>query len=209
MKNLNKIKETLFKIEPKNISFVKKLLPVIAEEIDCGGYNYAYAIYIDDSKPCIDGYIYKGDDKEKTFKSSKKFRKWLESNKPKCFKDILFCFDTYFCGRKGRMDKINLKKPSFKANPVVDDLLRESNGFLLWDYQIIKLYCLFDLDREKADMFRKYFNKKRREFEEIAGKLLFNNGMTLKDVIWERSILGVVKAPNLKGSYDLYKLLFE
>ncbi len=189
---------------------MKKLFPAIAQDIDRGNYNYAHAIYVDnDCKDCIDGNVLVTVE-EGTFKQSTKFRSYIEINKPKCFMDLLILIEFNWLGiERAQEFQKDFKSPSFRAVPIVDELLKESNGFLLWDYQIIKLYSLFNGEMEKAVSFQKNYNQKRIEFEDVAEKLLFNNGITLADVIYERSILGLAKKPKLKGAYNLYKLLFE
>tara|TARA_Y100000294_G_scaffold138903_1_gene132329 strand:- start:1068 stop:1751 length:684 start_codon:yes stop_codon:yes gene_type:complete len=210
MKNLDKIKETLFRIEPNNISFIKKMLPMYASQIDRKECSHAHIIFIDDdSKAFIDGVIFQADEDE-TFEQGTKFRNLIESRQPDCLKDLLLLLEIYCCdmayAHKYR-EKFN--NPSFRAIRVVDELLKESNGFLLWDYQIINLYCLFDEDPKKADNFLKQFNQKSPGFWNTARKLIFDNGITLEKTVLERSILGHVKTPKLKGAYNLYRLLFE
>ena len=210
MKNLDKIKETLLRIEPNNISFIKKLLPMYASQIDRKECSHAYIIFIDDdSKACIDGVIFQADEDE-TFEQSTKFINLIESSQPNCLKDLLLLLEIYCCDMDyAHKYREEFKNPSFRSVPVVDELLKESNGFLLWNYQIINLYSLFDEDRKKTDNFLKSYNQKSPGFGTIARKLIFDNGISLENVILERSILGYVKAPKLKGAYNLYKLLFE
>ncbi len=210
IKYLDKIKETLFKIEPNNISFVKKLLPLYESQIGRKESTHAYVIYIDDdSKSYVDGVLFQADDEE-TFEQGTKFRNLISRSQPQCLKDILLLLEIYCCDMDYAhkyLEKFN--NPSFKTVTIVDELLKESNGFLLWDYQIINLYRLFDEDSKKADSFLRCFNENMTGFRKIAEKLLFNNGVTLDDVIWERSILGHVKTPKLKGAYNLYRLILE
>tara|TARA_B100002003_G_C14026075_1_gene494722 strand:+ start:130 stop:762 length:633 start_codon:yes stop_codon:yes gene_type:complete len=210
MENLDKIKETLLRIEPNNTSFVKKMLPMYASQIDRKECSHAHIIFIDDdSKAFIDGVVFQADEDE-TFEQGTKFRNLIESSQPQCLKDLLLILEIYCCDMEyAHKYREKFKKPSFKAVPIVDELLKESNGFLLWDYQIINLYNLFDEDRKKAESFQKHFNQKKQEFGNIARKLIFDNGISLENAILERSILGYVKAPKLKGAYNLYKLLFE
>ncbi len=49
MESLDKTRETLLKIEPNNISFIKKLLPILASEVDRKECSHAHIIFIDDA----------------------------------------------------------------------------------------------------------------------------------------------------------------
>ena len=117
MKNLDKIKETLFRIEPNNISFVKKLLPMHASQIGCKESTHAYVIYIDDdSKSYIDGFLFQADDEE-TFEQGTKFRNLISRSQPQCLKDILLLLEIYCCDMDYAhkyLEKFN--NPSFNIN---------------------------------------------------------------------------------------------
>jgi len=86
-------------------------------------------------------------------------------------------------------------------------LLKETNGWLVYNYQLEKLFMMATCnDEEKAKEFRRNINKKfQAKTKEICNMKVF--GMTLNDIISERMKLGVVYPPHFNGAYKLYQYL--
>jgi len=102
----------------------------------------------------------------------------------------------------------------FSSNEVVDEILKDSKGILLWQYQLKHLIRMFIGDIEKAEKLQKLILRSAMHteprIEKIIKKFMFTNNLSLYDVLNERSspILRLSN-PNLQGAWNLYKSIKE
>jgi len=96
---------------------------------------------------------------------------------------------------------------SLDKNPHLDKLFKETNGWLIFDYQLEKLYLMsINNNEDKAIQFRKNINKKLySKTEKFCKTEIF--GTSIKDILSERMKLGVVYRPQFDGAYKLYQYL--
>lgn len=130
------------------------------------------------------------------------FRRHWQRHAPQQFSDVAFVIDTYRLGLLWSRP-VELEH-DFQALPVVDDLLRNSHGILLWHHQLENLYRLFEIRTGEAAAFRKGINAKKVEPAEIAKQMHFASGRSLIDVIRKRMIFGVTSYPSLRAARLLY-----
>jgi len=89
----------------------------------------------------------------------------------------------------------------------LDRLFKETNGWMVYSYQLEKLFMMaIECDEEKAKEFRRNINKKSiSKTEELCKTAIF--GTTLEDIILERMKLGIVYKPQYDKAYKLYQYL--
>lgn len=161
-------------------------------------YRYARAIYVDGESPSlVDGYL---TDSHETLGFKTDFRNYLDQIQPLGFLDHLFAVDYYKLRRTTK--DLTLPNKTFDYVPVVDDILTDTRGFLLWHHQLEWLFRAFFDDTAKVVRLRKRINAKKPEAFELAGSLMLDN-MSLENVIWERMALGYTVFPNVKGALAL------
>jgi hypothetical protein len=138
------------------------------------------------------------------FKSA--LRIFREKYRPQRFMDYLFFVDVYPIF-KNQPKVEELCQPEFKEYYIVDELLKDTRGFLLWHYQLENLINLFFGKSDKAMDLCRGINAKYPEALEKAKQLRFTEGLKLFDVISERMILGATKYPNIEGAHNLYRMM--
>lgn len=99
------------------------------------------------------------------------------------------------------------KRPSTLKNKHLDMFLKETNGWLVYNYQLENLYIMATgLDQTQATIFRKNINKKRTAaFREAKKIKIF--GTTLNEVIVNRMKFDFFINPNYSKTYKLYQYL--
>jgi len=107
------------------------------------------------------------------------------------------------------MQKETIRKFLNSFNPRIegpmDQILMETNGWLLYNYQIEAIFkCVTGLDDEDANRFRRNFNKKKMK-ELSQYKTIDCFGENLLDVIFKRALLGVTYHPK----YENLQVLFN
>ena len=177
MRKFEMLKERIFEVK-EDLELTKKLFPDLG---DLESYKYAYAIYIDKGRlEPVCGYL--TDDlrgnQEPGFKDD--FRAYLGKYQPASFFDLLFLLDVYYQSMQKFGYPVDWDHYQFKKLEVVDDILASSNGILLWHYQLEQLFSCFYRDPEKTVEARKAVNQKRAEVFDLAGKLKFELGTSLK-----------------------------
>lgn len=214
MGNLYKVKEQYLSTKSSS-DLLEQIELAIGSETNINSElePYAYAIYIDDNKKTIiDCRIFTEAVDFEQLGFSNKFEDFIQSNQPKCFNDILFLLDIYHCNTKHfpRVSVADIQNTKFTYVPIVDELLKESKGFLIWKHQLENLYLLFNHNREEVDKFCSGISAlKTPEIFNIAKSLKFDNGISLEDVINERMALSFVKRPNIRGAFELNNLLLS
>ena len=214
MKNVDKIVEKVIKIS-EDREFIRENFSFMDEE-SFSKFSHARVVYanLPHGRLFIDGYVITQntfDENEKGISptAGEDFKLFLLYAQPKTFNDLIINLTIYFsliCGKYAT--PLLPLKPFPSYDPVVDTILRESNGHLLWVYQLEKLIGLFEpnivtiMDQVKA--------VRRRDetvFEWMATKFVCN-GLTLKDIVEKRMLLGQVHRPEMQAAFKLYRLLF-
>ena len=206
---MNKIIEKTLKIgDDKNLS------QLVIEEY--GEYweekysdYYCHLIYIDtEPKQIIYARLW-----DQKFPEIKKpcFVDLLETIDYTDFNSLLLLVSTYpdytDISEKACISLEKSKNPFKSKNTHLDNLFKETNGWLLFGYQLERLYmtCV-ETRREKATEFRKNVNKKHadrlNEYYEIE---MF--GTKFEDIMTERMKFRVVRLPLYNDAYRLYMYL--
>ena len=95
--------------------------------------------------------------------------------------------------------------PDFNPNPIVDEMLKDSRGAIIWAHQIHALYSLFDSQVEKMLEFRKILNAKMSDrLREHEGRH-FIDGRDLMEIIEERMIFGHTDYLNVRKASVLWR----
>lgn len=199
---MNKIVEQVFKIdEDKNLSkLVKKAFGIYWHDEYCE--EFAHIVFID-TKPrhVIRCYITPHLENN-TFKPD--FNDYLGRIDHTDFYKLLLLVTTY-------PEYHRIHKPAYKCltkkNEPLDKFLKETNGWLVYNYQTVILYEMStEASPEQATVFRKKINKKLvPAFEESKKIKVF--GTTLHDIIDTRMTAGYTFNPNYQGTYKLYQYL--
>ena len=220
LKNVDKITEVTFKISSSRRLF-NDLFGKDYYKSDAGAY--AYVVYLPDKK-LLRGYQTKRKHKPQgTFK--KELIDFIKLYRPSSFKDYLFFVDAspLFAGNPSISELPNRR---FKRHELVDLMLAESKGFLLWEYQLKHLLALFwdkgykkiraMIERNPDRLYSKdpyyqlhleLFLHKRKRYWDLMKAMKFSRHVSMYDVLKERAIKGRIHNPNVERAYRLYKFL--
>jgi hypothetical protein len=194
------IVEKVFEIHD-NLQLAENLFPEIENIND---YSHAYSVYINNGGIApLFGYISTTMEQKEVFG----FKEYLAEYETNNFMDLLFLVDAYHCSIRRFQRLIDHNQHNFNENDVVDSILKDSKGILLWHHQLENLFSLFYVDRDQAVKLRKDVNKKVADVFDLADTLRFAEGHSLKDIIDERMIYQNTCYPNFKGSLTLFKYL--
>ena len=221
LRNVDKIKEVTFKISSN-----RKLFNDLYGEIcysPC--FKYAYVAYTKDKKFLWGSQTREKKDLVTNFK--KELMDFIKLYNPSSFKDFLFFMDA----TPSSSDDLSISKLSkhkYRKYEIVDFVLSESRGFLLWDYQFRQLlnFCwdkgwkhvkeivkvdpttIHASDDPYNQLVSGLFNK-RRFYWDMMKWLKFSKNFTMYDVLKERAIKGRISGPKIERAYLLYKVLTE
>lgn len=185
----------------KDFELVRRLFPEVDDII---AYKSAYAVYI--SKGNIRP-IFGDLTMERTDQSGHRtgFQAHLKNHQPKSVTDLVFLIDSYHLGLK--RPGYTLNSGQFRDMGVVDQILKDSKGILLWHYQLDHLFGCFYRDWNKVIELRKDLNRKKTEVFALGEQLKFDQGNTLNDVLRERMVFSVTVYPNFQGGLALFQHL--
>lgn len=169
-------------------------------------YLYAYAIYVEhgNSITIMDWCC----SYEEMVAPRITFQDLITRLAPKTWKDLKFGLALYGMGigewttpechaKRGPFWRDPLRNwPKFRPNKLVDALLDDSHGAVLWAEQLHSLYILCDPDRQVAIQFRKALHAGKLEARERLRDLHFADGTSLGDVIDERMVFGSTNHPD-------------
>jgi hypothetical protein len=217
MKGLDKIVERVMKVseEPK---FIREKF-VFWEEEELSKCTHARVIYAElpNNRLFIDGYVMEQKDFEHFEKGirlgpKEDFRNFLQSGHPKTFNDVLVLLTIYFSLEDHSTVDNNRYalplKPFPLKDPIVDSILYESKGYLMWKYQLEKFIGLFESDIDVINRLTPMIRlRKHLGFEWLKTKFI-RKGISLKNVFEERMILDRVYQPKMHSAFRLYNVLF-
>lgn len=136
----------------------------------------------------------------------KGFVNYLKKYKPASFKDILFLLDLY---PEDIEDEIKRHKPlNSVMGDAIEEILDETKGIILWNYQMERVLNLFIKDRDEIVAARKAINAGMSPdfYEKLCGYKI-DKKTTLPDLISNRIVFHIQIYPNIDGAFILYEIL--
>jgi len=179
---------------------------------DCTQVHMIYAELPDD-RFFIHGYpIYQDSDdfwKKEVIGFQGNLKKMLTGWQPKTFNDLLVLLSFYFCSSENKF--ISPPEPFPRQGSIVDDILSETRGYLLWTDQLERLIGIFEQNGKiRKELVRNSYGLRKNIFQEWASTKFLDNGLNLQDVVNERTISSLITAqPPTAIAYRLHKLLFS
>ncbi|MDI6797281.1 MAG: hypothetical protein QMD09_10065 [Desulfatibacillaceae bacterium] len=201
MKNLNKIKERVFEVS-REPELANALFPGI-NALD--KLQYAYAVYLAGAKPkLVLGHVantlprgwktgYMGD-----------FRNFIMRHPPRSFMDLVFLLDFFHFNSTRLHHRYDPNRLPFSSIGIVNNMLKESRGVLLWHYQLENLLRLFVEDSAKVAKLRKGINVQSQTAYDQAKGLQLTEKDSLDEVITERMLFFSTCSPNCRGAWVLF-----
>jgi len=215
MGNLNRIGERVMEIS-EDSEFIRENFSFLDEE-NFSKFSHARVIYanLPYGRLFIEGYVLTQDMFDKYEKGGnpgvpgEDFKLFLLYAKPETFNDLLIILRVYFSLIYGKYVVPLLPlKPFSSQDPIVDTILHETNGHLVWVYQLEKLIGLFEPNIATImDQVKAVRRRDETVFEWMATKFVCN-GLTLKDIVEKQMLLGQVHRPEMQAAFKLYRLLF-
>ena len=198
MKALDLIKEEIFPAEDK-----PWLSEFFSEEYLKPGW-YAHCIYIDMQGEIrlIWGKVMQCPEKDRKRIG---FIDYIEKHKPDSFQEILFLLDLY--PRDPETLTVNFSQFKPSMGEVIEYLLKDSKGVILWHYQLENILNIFFTKRAEVLSIRKGINAKKADVIERVNKFHISETTTLWDFIFSIMCLGYTVYPNIQGAYVLYDLI--
>jgi len=129
-------------------------------------------------------------------------------NKEPIFSEVLLQFELVVWFQQTK-PTIIIERHKFQQDKLLDNILAESSGMLLWCHQAEVLFRLFGMSHSDASKAVESMLKDTAEWKNIAAQYKFYDGRTLEDVITERMIFGYIKRPHYLGAYNLYKVFCQ
>lgn len=157
-----------------------------------------YAYFIDEpEKP-----IFQTFDPDRNKKLPFYFVDYLNRIKPDAYHDILILCTLYM-----RNIKLNKKKHQSFLETIdsytIKEILKPTHGALVFTYQLEEIYAYINrCNMDEAVLFRKYWNKKNKEFTKQISKMKIQRNMTLFDLITNTTTNTncFVFSPNYQGT---------
>lgn len=201
----DELKEAVWEIR-EDRALARKLMPNGLEDRD----THAYALYLEYGDTLVHVTCFSSSNELVTPKLS--FRRLFAQVNPCSWQELLFaCAIHNFCiyywtGYLTRDDDFIgddplANWPSFTPHPLVDEILKESRGALLWAHQMHSLYGLFESSHVKALAFRSAVNSRRADWIKAATGRYFIDGQDLMDIVWERMIFHHTGYLNTRMAY--------
>ncbi len=133
MKLPRMLKERVFEIalEPE---LAKVLFPQIK---NVERYKYAYAVYLGTPQPeIIFGHVASTLPKGMKKGFSRDFHRFIQRHPPRSFMDTVFLLDFYHFNASRLHHRYAPNRLAFTPIGIVNDMLKDSRGVLLWHYQL-------------------------------------------------------------------------
>lgn len=133
------------------------------------------------------------------------FARYIEKYHPRSFQETLFYLDLY----PHKPEEIigDFQTGRSTAAGVIESMLKDTRGVLLWHHQLEDMVNLFVRDRTEIMALRKGINAKRPEAIEFLTQILIEKDLTFLDFIQNRMICGYTHHPNVTGASVVYELL--
>ena len=215
----SKIKEVVFEID-KDWAQICRLMPRLHHK-DRDKYRYVHSVFIDGEQlQPIFSYCVTNLDAGQGIGENALFSQCLKHYAPKTLFECIFFVDVYrecCTNLELHMKEIYLNKEKIQKCEGVDIILKDSDGVLIWDYQLDNLIRLFKTDLLKirdfyemlnlVDMvsgFRRGILSGKMLFVELSGRLMVNSQKSLYDILSERMLISKTVEPNIEGGYNLF-----
>ena len=202
---LNLIKERIWRLHD-DPDFTKTLYVDtgwLSDHIDISKYQTGHAVYLDSENPeVLSGFIFKKAESDVGYLNT--FLEYLRKFDLTNFMDILFAIDSYTLANLFAQHKIPDLNFTFKNNSIIDSILKESQGAIIWHHQLENLYLFHRNIKEEAIEFRKDILKKRASVFDLASKIHIDQNNTLENIINVRMVFGGTMMPSLKETSKLY-----
>lgn len=195
---MNKIKERSFRIESKG-ELSNLLLDEYRESHDVEDFegNWGHLVYIDtEPKQVIIASVY-----TRMIDMGLNFCKILKDIEPSNLQELLLLVTTYpRYPKTGWQADLTLKK----VNEKIDLLLQETNGWIVYNHQLIQLIQMTTkCNYEEANTIRKRHNARHQDaFDKILNTKVA--GIDLVSIIDERLKLRLTFSPNYEAAYRLF-----
>lgn len=221
LRNIDQIKEATFKISSNR----KLFNDLYGKACYSPYFKYAYVAYTKDKK-FLWGHQ-ASEKKELATNFKKELADFVKLYNPASFKDFLFFMDI-IPRYSDDLSMSELAKYKYRKYEIVDFILSESRGFLLWHYQFQQLlsFCwdkgwehimnIVKIDPKTVHISDEPYNQlvsglfnRRRFYWDMMKWLKFSNHYTMYDVLKERAIKRRIGNPNIERAYMLYKIMTE
>ncbi|MEK6691042.1 MAG: hypothetical protein AABY78_07050 [Nitrospirota bacterium] len=90
---------------------------------------------------------------------------------------------------------------------ILESFLKDSNGILLWNYQLERICSLVYRKPDDIVSLRKNLNSRKPYAWKILEDFKLDEKKTLRDFVEERMVFGFAKSPNIQGARALYELI--
>ncbi len=175
----------------------------IEQDIKIDDFAFAHVVYGIKDKPVLFNIHFSN---KAEFSPKNKFNIHLQNLNQKSFSELLYLV-TYYVFFKEDEANLSLSKNN-KSTGAVVSYLENTNGKLLYHYQVEQLYSsITNSNVEEAIAFRKAINLKRPSAFEKAKYLLFPSGETLFDVLSQYRFRDFTLYPKIKEAIALYNYL--
>ena len=225
MNNLDTIVERVVKISD-DLSSVRKFLSFIGTEEDLAKASHVHLITADlpTGIRFLHGFFM--DQADEHLKEDPDFQRGMEvgtrhdlvnilrRGKPQTFDDLLMLVTFFLYSGPHNLDQLPVRpfvsNGSF-ANRVLDEILSKSRGYVVWGYETERLMAIFERDSGvRRDLLRDFRLLRPRATEWMAQQS-FDEHLSLKEAIEQRSWvrLPVAQYPPMSFAFRLYTLLFS
>jgi hypothetical protein len=212
------IKEAILNLDESDLA-----CELYAQMIDSHGWekghwtsqsNLAYCIYITSRSGPTQGVLFQFVQDEKFYPMH--FHRLLTLSQPQSLLDAQFLIEFYrryfqdrsFYSKKGLSPWEALTEMNFKPNTLLDGLLADTRGLIMWDYQYDQMLQFIGPDwNDPPDMRLRLGLQSGRLWREYQQAKI--NKRRLQEMIKERAIFGSTRAPSLPGALTLWKALNE
>lgn len=200
MKAPKTLKERVFEIAAKP-ELAHALFPEIK---DVAAYKYAYAVYLSKEIPVpVMGHVTNVLPESWKPGFMRDFRDFITFHPPRSFTDLAFLLDFYHFNAVRMHHRYEPNRLVFSPIGVINDMLKESRGVLLWHHQLENLLRLFVVDSVKVARLRKGINAQRRTAYDAARGMKLEK-TSLADIITERMLFFNTCSPNVQGALALF-----
>jgi hypothetical protein len=183
------LKEEIIEIK-KNKSLVNDLFAWQGKITEA----YAYLAFYEDGKKkrFIEGdWSDDPKDLEKWMGLKEDLEVFLKKHKSKNFMDVLFFLDMRYLCKAFDLKISDVLKRKFEIkSEIIDGILKDSKGFLLWRYQLENILRLFYVTRDDIQGFIKSLIRKEKKCLSDCKKLKLSDGVSLRDVFDDRLLQG-------------------
>jgi hypothetical protein len=202
---LSFLKEKIFPANSKR--WLRRFFSEEALDWAVGNGFYAYCIYTERTSEIkliygalINPCVMADRDRERNA-----FARYIEKYHPWSFKEALFYLDLYPHKPEEIIGDFHAGRSTTAG--VIESMLKDTRGVLLWRHQLEDMINLFVRDRTEIMALRKGINAKRPEAIEFLTQIHIEKNLTLLDFIQNRMIRGYTRYPNVTGASVLYGLL--